>query len=178
MKNLFFGIVLALAASACVNLAYETPQPVNESNLGAIPYQLQGIYLDEDSDTLVVNEQGFEYRSEFSPVADVAGLSDTLILRQYKGCYSLNIANEDSWLVYLICRETNGDLLLYGIDVEEEAVVEKLKDITKVITETDDSGQVTTYRINPTEEEFNRMFKEGLFEKAGRFKRIVPEDDK
>jgi hypothetical protein len=178
MKNLFFGIILAIAASSCVTLEYENPQPADAADLSSIPYQLQGTYLDEDNDTLLVDEHGFAYRSEMSPVASEAGLSDTLILRPYKGCYSVNIAGDNGWLVYLICRETNGDLLLYGIDVEEEAVRDKLKSITKVVAETDDSGNVTAYRINPTEKEFDQMFEAGLFEKGGKFRRIVPEDDK
>ncbi len=177
MKNLLLGFILAISASACVTLEYQTPQPSNMANLDDIPYQMQGYYLDGNGDTLIVRENAFEYRSELAPVTKAA-LSDTLILRPYKGCYSVNIAGDNGWLVYLICRETNGDLLLYGIDVEEEAVVEKLKEITKVVAETDDSGNVTTYRINPTEKEFDQMFEAGLFEKGGKFRRIVPEDDK
>lgn len=178
MKNLLFGLLLTLMASACVTLNYEAPQPVNASDLTTIPHPLQGYYLDENNDTLLVNDSGFEYRSEMSPMAHVSGLSDTLALRPYKGCYAVNIADEEGWLVYLICRETNGDLLLYSVDVENEEVVQKLKDITKVTTVTDNSGNISAYRIHPTEQEFNKMFDAGLFEKLGWFKRIVPFDDK
>lgn len=178
MKNLFFGFILTIAASACVTLQYQTPQPVGEANFNTLPYPLQGVYLDEDNDTLIVSAQGYTYRSEVSPMANEAGLSDTLKIILYKGCYSVNIANEDGWLVYLVCRETNGDLLLYGIDVEEEAVIKQLKSFTKVVTETDDSGNVTTYHINPSAKEFDQMYDAGMFEKAARFRRVVPEDDK
>ena len=178
MKNLLLAILLAFTAGACVTLEYQTPQPLNETNLNSIPYFLQGYYLDENNDTLVVTDLGFQYQSEASPLSSEAYLSDTLIVRPFKNCYTTNIAIESSWLVYLICRQTNGDLLLYTIDVEKEDVVEQLKSITKVITETDDSGQVSSYLINPSEKEFNQLYESGLFEKSIHFRRIVPEDDK
>ncbi|KPK85418.1 MAG: hypothetical protein AMS27_07400 [Bacteroides sp. SM23_62_1] len=98
-------------------------------------------------------------------------ISGENILRKYKGYYFMNIRNdEDEWVVYKLKFRKDGSASLCGISEDEE--MERLKEITTIVEETNDKGKVTKYIITPGKEEFKQIIKEGHFKECTEYRKV------
>jgi len=165
MKGLFIftGIILILAS--CSEISYKEPQPTGVKMLSQIPAKLQGNYRIEENgeaDTLVVLATGYRIGKD-----DVAQLSDSLVLKYYKGYYFFNIRDKFSWYLRVVQLQKNGDLLYLAMsdipeqESEREKFLKHLREAIPVIeTEADNK---TYYVIDPSPKKLLELIKKGYF---------------
>ncbi|MEZ4774993.1 MAG: hypothetical protein R3D00_17550 [Bacteroidia bacterium] len=90
-------------------------------------------------------------------------LSDSVILKNYKGEYYLNMRDEPSrYNVLLLKQERNGDLAVWMVDPEKE--IEHLQEYTRGVREEYNSeGKVEKYIVSPKAKELNKFVQNGGF---------------
>lgn len=166
MKRFLQFLCVGLLFAACSEITYKEPQPRGIKSLNQVPAKLQGSYqINEEGetvDTLRVIESGYRLGKD-----DVASLSDSLILKYYKGYYFLNIRDKNAWYLRVIKLQKNGDMTyleMPGIpDNEEEKkqFLSKLSADIKIIeTEADDKKY---YVIDPSPKMLLALIKKGHF---------------
>lgn len=173
-------IVSLLALTSCKEISFEKPQPEGRKALTVIPKSLQGKYLTREEsgelskDTVVITANGY-YFGYFDPVErnhsndeyERGILSDTLVVKSYKGYYFLNMNERPEWLLRVIRQEKNGDLVY--MTMEEENVDFKdylLKLSTQINIDSTVNETETLYQIDPTPSELIDLIKKGFFSEA------------
>ena len=101
----------------CKEISFQEPQPKGRKSLAEIPKKLQGTYLltavgDDSQDTLFVRKNGYLIASDKKESL----LGDSLVLKQYKGYYFININENPEWLMRVIRQDENGDLTYMSMD--------------------------------------------------------------
>ncbi|HEY9046765.1 MAG TPA: hypothetical protein VIN08_12760 [Ohtaekwangia sp.] len=174
MKNIVAGCIL-LACIGCKEITYREPQPKGVEKLQRIPKSLQGKYLlPEDNrslrDTLVV--KAHTYFASSDPKGG-STLSDSLMIKQYKGFYFISINDRPEWLLRVIEQEKNGDISCYMLQAEDNAFPDLLKQLSQVIKvdSTVLPGE-TLYQIDPSPKELLDLIKKGYFKKTATLKKI------
>ncbi len=160
--------------ASCTEISYKQPQPKGVKSLAQVPAKMQGRYLikenDDTVDTLIVMKDGYRLGND-----DLALLSDSLILKYYKGYYFLNIRENFSWYLRIMRLQKNGDLTFMEMEdfpEEDEAIsayISKLSAVVPVVkTEADNQ---TYYIIDPEPKQLLELIKKGYFRERT-FKRI------
>jgi hypothetical protein len=171
------GFLLLLS---CKEISFENPQPEEKKALRTMPKSLQGKYLavTEDGgpskDTVIITANG--YRFGYFDAAERSGsndeyergvLSDTLVLKAYKGYYFLSLYEKPEWLLRVLKQEKNGDLTYMSMeekDTDFNDYVNKLAQEIRI-----DSFQVedkTIYRVDPTPNQLVELIDKGYFSKS------------
>ncbi|MCU0396518.1 MAG: hypothetical protein MUC73_00310 [Cyclobacteriaceae bacterium] len=166
MKAFALFLLLILLNLACTEISYKEPQPKGIKALKEVPSKLNGRYLilesDEPVDTLVIDKTGYRLGKD-----EVASLSDSLILKYYKGYYFLNLREEYVWYLRVIKREKNGDiqyLQMPEFPDDEEArnqFIQKLSNDIKV-TKTEVENK-TYFIIEPSPKKLMELIQKGYF---------------
>lgn len=171
--------LLLLVLFACKEVSFENPQPEGRKALTSVPRALQGKYLvltDEgkpSKDTVIITERG--YRFGYFDVAERAGkndryeegvLSDTLILKSYKGYYfvSLNEKSASAWLLRVLRQEKNGDLIYMSLrekNTDFKDFLKKLSTEIRVDSIRKEDGML--YQIDPTPTMLVKLIHKGYF---------------
>ncbi|MFM7487559.1 MAG: hypothetical protein ACKO13_11655, partial [Cytophagales bacterium] len=85
--------------------------------------------------------------------------------KTYQNYYFVNFKTNNQWVLRVIQREANGNLLFMSIDIgeekKEEEVMKKLR--KKYAVKEMKYKSDTFYQINPTQEELIALIKEGYF---------------
>jgi len=160
--------VAFLCLVACKEISFQQPQPAGIRALANIPVELRGRYLLVDpnspaTDTLFVEGVGYRVghnRNEKNL------LGDSIVLKSYKGYYFLNINGNPEWFLRVIKRERNGDLLLMGLEQEQNDFGNFVKKLSGTIGV--DSIQLKDeklYQINPTPKQLVSLIDKGFFTK-------------
>jgi hypothetical protein len=178
MRTGFF-IVLTLLGYSCTEISYKEPQPKGVAALKKIPGKLQGRYqLSENGSVLdvrvVVFERGYRIEpKDTTEKTDEFLLSDSLVLKHYKGYYFLNIRSAYSWRLRIVERKKNGDLQLIEMkkvpegEASSKEFLDKLQAEVPVIkTEVNGYPQ---YLIDPTPRKLLDLIKKGFFGKKTLF---------
>ncbi len=176
MKYTISGVCLAfciLYLASCSEISYKEPQPKGIKSLSQVPAKLQGSYLimedGELTDTLVVMPTGYQLGKD-----ELASLSDSLVMKFYKGYYFINMRNDFSWYLRVVKPQKNGDLLYLAMpEVSNEHDGQKFRDLLAqdiTIVETEIDGK-TFYLIDPTPKKLIQLIKKGHF-KEQTFKKI------
>jgi hypothetical protein len=174
MYRLITILCVALLLGACTEIAYKEPQPKGMRALAEVPAKLQGRYqiMEENEvvDTLVIHANGYQLGQD-----EVAALSDSLILKQYKGYYFLSIREDLAWYLRVMRQQKNGDLIFMEMqdfpdgDEARKVYIDKLTAVVPVVTtETDNK---TYYVIDPEPKKLLEMIRKGFFREQT-FKRI------
>lgn len=121
-KKVFLLLAVVLLIS-CKEVSFREPQPRGRRSLSAVPSKLQGRYLpyqdtgELSKDTIIITAQGyrFAYYDDVPPENHRAHyeegvLSDSLVLKSYRGYYFLNLFQKPHWSLRIIRQERNGDL--------------------------------------------------------------------
>jgi hypothetical protein len=166
MKRFFPFLLLGLFLAACTEISYKEPQPKGVKPLSRVPAKLHGQYLiheDNDvTDTLTVSQTGYLLGDD-----DHAVLSDSLVLKYYKGYYFLNSRSDFAWYVRIIRLQKNKDLLYLEMEGIPEKEEERQKFLEKLsadipVVETIVEGK-TYYVIEPSPKELMGLIKKGYF---------------
>lgn len=186
LKSLFILSIFSIAFGSCVMVKFQTQQPVNSLPLNSFPKDLQGTFVDNESDTLYISECCIEYTNDnisFSEGKEKLK-KDSLELRKFGSDYLLNIKDDKYWQIVLFKCQTD-QIHSYYMDIEslmdkyayindelmrEKKVIDKLKAITTVkkITE----GEDYFYLINPNNEQLKKLANSEFFTEVNVFTRI------
>ena len=136
MKYLFSGSVLflfVLFLASCSEISYKEPQPKGIKNLTQVPSKLHGRYLilddGEQSDTLVVSATGYKLGKD-----DLATLSDSLVMKYYKGYYFINMRSDYSWYLRVVKPLPNGNLSYMAMpEISDEHQGKEFRDLLSKI---------------------------------------------
>lgn len=165
--NKLFLFVLAISLIACTEITFMEPQPKGIKSLEKFPGALQGRYIvPEDSgatkfDTVYIEAIRYRINSiiKEGEWMNRGVLSDSLVLKNYKGYYFLNFYTDEQWIVRVFKQEKNGNILWYEINLSDD---EKIKKLTETfhpeIIKKDNS--TTYYRIDPTPKSYLKFIKE------------------
>lgn len=167
-------LVSVLFLIACSEISYKEPQPFGINPLSQTPEKLQGKYLvsdeNENTDTLVIDKTGYYIGHD-----EMAFLSDSLVLKYYKGYYFVNFRENFAWYLRILKLQKNGDLLYLEMDAipntEEDKVkfIERLSVVIPVRETTMDDK--TMHVIDPSKKKLIELIKKGYF-KEQTFRRI------
>lgn len=160
---------------ACKEVTFRDPQPKGVRSLSQVPTRMQGYYLVADDsgkiDTLVISANSFFSKRE--PTKDSRHLSDTLIMKTYKGYYFFNQRdrNEPTWLLRVVHQEKNGDLRYLAMDDEHfnEFLVKLSREIR---VDSVDLGKGMIYTIDPTPKQLMSLIEKGYFIEQAKFKKL------
>jgi hypothetical protein len=173
-------ILSILFCFSCKEISFREPQPTGKKQLTAIPKNLHGRYLtyqdngELSKDTIVVDAKGYRFgyfdrveRAASASEYDLGILSDSLILKSYKGYYFLNFNERPEWLLRVIRQKKNGDLVYMAPEQEGVDFKIYLEKISKELQV--DSVQLkdkTIYQINPTPQQLIKLVESGYFSQA------------
>ncbi len=174
MKRLTVLLLFGLLCTACTEISYKESQPKGVKPLYQVPVKLHGQYLVEENseptDTLIITTSGYTLGPD-----DQAVLSDSLVLKYYKGYYFLNSRNDLAWYLRIIRLNKNNDLIYFEMESIPEQEDERKKFLAKLsaelpVVETTVEGK-TYYVIDPTPKELIGLIKKGHF-KERTFRRM------
>ncbi|GIV36950.1 MAG: hypothetical protein KatS3mg032_1329 [Cyclobacteriaceae bacterium] len=173
MRNLWFVVVPALM-TACTEVSFKEPQPQGVKSLKAVPQKLQGTFMPEQDGLLagkiVIYANGYRVeKSDASEPAEVYPLSDSLVLKYYKGYYFVSLRDESAWLLRVVKPQKDGSLMLMempALSEEKTKRQEQLNALRKIapVTETEIRGSAV-YIMEPTPKQLLRLLREGYFSK-------------
>lgn len=186
IKSVIFIIIISMSLGSCVMVKFQTQQPVNAPALLTFPKELQGTFLDTESDTLFISECCIEYTNDNIAISEGKEklLKDSLELRKFNGDYLLNVKDDKYWQI-IVFKVGKDEIHSYYMDIEslmdkyvyiedeqvrEKKVIDKLKTYTSVkkIPE----GEDYFYLINPNYEQLKKLVNSDLFTEVNVFTRI------
>lgn len=150
---------------SCTEICYKEPQPKGVKPLTEIPGKLHGHYLVSDengaTDTLIVFNKGYRIGKD-----DVASLSDSLVLKYYKGYYFINIRDDVAWYLRIVKQEKNGDIHYMAMpEATSEYKDGIFKDVLSrdiPVAETEVDGK-TRYLIDPAPKKLLDLIRKDYF---------------
>ena len=173
-------ISLLLLVSACKEVSFPEPQPRGRKALSSIPQKLQGRYLpyqdngELSSDTVVITRNGYRFgyvdpvphanhRDEY----EEGVLSDSLVLKSYRGYYFLNLLERDEWLLRVIQQQRNGDLMYLTMEQENVDFKDYIRNLSyEIPIDSLKVGDDMRYRIDPTPSQLVELIDKGFFTKT------------
>lgn len=176
----FFLYAFFVLLLSCKEVTFETPQPKGKKALASIPRNLQGKYLtltdegEPSKDTIIITSKG--YRFGYFDIADRAHqndeyeqgiLSDSMVLKSYKGYYFLSLNEHPEWLLRVIHQEKNGDLMYMSLEDKNADFNEFLTRLAvEVKIDSVKTAKETLYQIDPTPSELIGLIEKGFFSKV------------
>lgn len=170
-------LVLLLLITSCDQVIFTEPQPRKVKELIEIPKILQGTYLDQDGDTMYIDQGSFSYYStEFDGLKNIK-LSDSAVLKLYKGHYYYSspvlIMEEKFWLTYILYPEEDGSGFdLYAMDPDDVVKLAKLQEITSKIRDIEEGDQ-KYYLFDPKKKDYKKIISDTIFTKMISFEKLV-----
>ena len=172
--------LILLACFSCKEITFENPQPEGKRVLTSIPRDLRGKFLPMEGnaqpskDTVIIDENGYRFglydsadRAREKDPFDAGGLSDSLVLKHYKGYYFFNFKSSTGWQVRVIKPEKNGDLTFMDMGKEGVGFDDYLRQLnTEVRVDSFQLNDGVVYRIDPTPSELVNLIKGGFFSKV------------
>jgi hypothetical protein len=174
-------IITLSILTGCKEISFHEPQPKGKKSLPSIPKNLRGSYLPlkEDGslaeDTIVIHEKGYRFgylnpedRNKRSKDEYETGtLSDTLVLKSFKGYYFLNFRENPQWMLRILKIEKNGDLTFMAPEQEDVDFKDYIKKLSMEIKiDSFQSEKKMIYQIDPTPTELVKLVEKGYFSKA------------
>lgn len=175
MKQIIYSLVIILLLTSCDQVIFPEPQPKKVKPLKEIPGELQGVFLDDDGDSLFVYKHFFSYRSdEFVTLKNVY-LSDSAVLKKYQKRYFFNIIEwideEAYWLTYMLETHDQGNEIdVYTMDPGDIVKLAKLQEITSKVK--DIEGAMAYYLFDPKKRDYKKIIADTIFTKMINFRRV------
>jgi hypothetical protein len=175
----FLWVVVLVVGTGCSEISYKEPQPADIKPLDRIPAKLHGTYIVKDegqevNDLLIVFEKGYRIQPKDSmKQAEVFFLSDSLVLKYYRGYYFVNYRDDFVWHLRVLKRGKNGDMSLMEMEsvsshepTRKEFLSRLSKEIEVIETQADSS---TIYLIDPTPRQLLNLVRKGWFKEESVF---------
>jgi hypothetical protein len=173
--NLF--VLITLIFFGCKEVTFQVPQPKDRKALSTVPKPLQGNYLvlteegTPSKDTIVITSRGYRF-GYFDPEERAAKndeyeegvLSDSMILKSYKGYYFLSLNENPEWLLRVLKQEKNGDVIYMTLEdkkMEFNPFLEKLSSEIRIDSVT--TPNETLYQIDPDANKLVDLIKKNFF---------------
>jgi hypothetical protein len=185
--RIFLLLIISTALISCKEVTFKQPQPKDKKAMTAVPKNLQGKYLvmTEDGtpskDTIVITSRGYRFgyfdpaeRSVKNDEYEEGVLSDSMVLKNYKGYYFLSLNEDPEWLLRVFRQEKNGDLQYMTMEdkkMEFTDYLEKLSAEIRIDSMT--TEKETLYQIDPDANQLVDLIKKGFFSET-RLIKVVP----
>jgi hypothetical protein len=177
MNRVLVTFLLLVTIASCKEVTFQTPQPKDRSALSSIPKNIQGKYLTrtEDGelskDTIVITEKGYHFgyfdmadRSKKNESYEQGVLSDTMVLKSYKGYYFLSLNENPEWILRVLKREKNGDLIYMAMDEKDANFNDFLNKLSMEIrVDSIQTEKETLYQIDPSASKLVELIDKGFF---------------
>lgn len=152
--------------ASCTEISFTEPQPKGIKKLKSFPSSLRGKYkIPDDStsanpDTLLVSKYWYRIGAGQIKVdwLNNGTLSDSLVLKSYKGYYFLNFLIEKQWVLRTFKQEKNGNIILFDVTLSDDQVMQKLKE--KLHPEILKVNSNTFYKVDPLPNELLDFIRE------------------
>jgi hypothetical protein len=176
MRILLLSIAVVVLIS-CKEVTFKAPQPTGKKALTSVPKNIQGKYLvmteegTPSKDTIVITARGYRF-GYFDPEERAAKndeyeegvLSDSMVLKNFKGYYFLSLNEDPEWILRVLKEEKNGDLLYMTLEdkkLEFTDYLEKLSGEIRIDSMT--TEKETLYQIDPDANQLADLIKKGYF---------------
>jgi len=163
MKRVVLASLVVCMMVACNMVRVEVPQPNGVQNLTKISDKLTGMFIGSDHDTLMVDVGWFSFKSTKGDMNVDLKLSDSTVIRQYKGYYFLSNQEADGWNVVAMEPKSGDRVTLLMLYVDNADRLARIQKIVK-LREKKRDGETDCYLANPTKEELIKLLEQGLFE--------------
>jgi hypothetical protein len=187
MRILLLLIAIVVLIS-CKEVTFKTPQPTGKKALTSVPKNIQGKYLvmteegTPSKDTIVITARGYRF-GYFDPEERAAKndeyeqgvLSDSMVLKNFKGYYFLSLNEDPEWILRVLKEEKNGDLLYMTLEdkkIEFTDYLEKLSGEIRIDSMT--TEKETLYQIDPDANQLADLIKKGYFSETRLIKVHTP----
>jgi hypothetical protein len=175
MKRVYYLIIVFLLVS-CDQVIFPEPQPARSKAMKAIPSSLQGKWLDHNGDTLYISESLFNYRSDDFAIGESEQLSDSTVLKEYKGKYFYSrrvaVGGEKYWISYILYPVKEAcQIDLYAMDPGDIVKLAKLQEITTKIKDVEE-GELNYYLFAPKRRHYKTIIADTIFTKMISFTKI------
>lgn len=164
MKKLVISIISLLGLVACTTVRFENPQPSGAFEIKEFPQELQGLFLTDENDTLEVSLFEFSFRNGEEIFISGNLNSEETILRKFRKMYVINLKDEGVWDAFPVKAQKN-KLILYTQKTESD-IQELMEDLSKTSTvkEVPDSNEeFGYYLVDPSAEDFEKLWNKKLF---------------
>lgn len=178
MRPVFLFSLMILVG--CKEVTFKEPQPRGKNSLSSVPKSLQGIYLtltpegELSKDSVIVTPRGYRFgyfdqaeRSMKNEGYEEGVLSDSLILKAFKGYYFLSLNENPEWLLRVLRQENNGDLIYMALEEKHANFNEYLERLSHEIRiDSVTTERETLYQIDPTPNQLINLIDKGFFSKT------------
>ena len=176
MKAYLLLIVILLSLVSCDQVIFPEPQPRKVKPLKEIPTILQGVYLDQDGDTLNVYNHSFSYDSDEYTSLKNTYLSDSAVLKKYKEYFFFNtplvLGEERFWISYILYMNEDGSGFdLYAMDPDDIVKLAKLQEITSKVQDIEKTDR-TFYLFKPGKKDYKKIISDTIFTKMISFDKL------
>lgn len=162
--TLFKSFIILLLMSSCVEVGFKHPQPSKGKTLTKIPQKMVEFYTGNRQDSISENSNYLKFEDYINDKTFENSLSETTILKKWKGKYFLNQKEDDLWRIIMIVPVSNNNYETYQLDGSNKQTVKLLKDITAVKEIFSEDGKLKLLILDPSRKEFNKIIKSGAFE--------------
>ncbi len=166
-------VFLLVVTVACKEVTFKEPQPIGVKSLTEIPTTLRGTYRmegEEEKDTVLITAKGYFAGADKK---DQGVLSDSIILKEYKGYYFLNINDRPEWILRILKREKNGDLSMLSMETEEDKFQDFLLELSREVRiDSTTINEKQLYQIEPNAKQLVELINKGYFRKTVVLKKI------
>lgn len=178
MKEFYYILIFLLVfflATSCIEVKFETSQPAGIAALENFPESLLGEYINEDGDTLIIENKIVSLlnrKSKCDRLFEQDSLCESIILKKWEAYYFLNLKENNLWTTALMEHLNDNQLLVSLIDAESDTVLHKINDVTQLDTINSDEGEPIYFIVNPVHAELKELVKKGAFSQQYTFIRI------
>jgi len=162
--SVFLSVIIgSVCLSSCSLIVFEQPIPPNRASLEEIPAKFQGIWCNEDGDTLDIREHDI-----FENKGRRIGDDLPLVIKAKGNKLYANYQDKDFW--HLGIAQLHGkSLIVYWFNPEEDELSSRINEITPLKELSDESDEMKTYLINPSSKEWKSIERKRIFSLLGIF---------
>ena len=173
------GIILSLATLAllfsCSEVKFGTSQPHGTMALTEFPAALQGEYVNQDGDTLIIGQRKIwllNRESVCNRLTEEDSLGSRTVLKPFNRHYLMNIRDDTLWSVALLTKSGMDSLLVSLIDVEDEQTLDVLSNMITMDTIFAETGEIMHFLIEPDPLTLQQMIDRGIFSDHYHFRQL------